>query len=59
MEVLGVPRECKSTGAGTSEAYTARSAQAKIMIIIIKIQTPKFAQKEKKKVRMSWILEGL
>ena len=59
VEVLGVPRECKSTGAGTSEAYTARSAQAKIMIIIIKIQTPKFAQKEKKKVRMSWILEGL
>ena len=31
-------RECKSTGAGTSEAYTARSAQAK-KIIIIKIQT--------------------
>lgn len=50
MEVLGVPRECKSTGAGTSEAYTARSAQAKIMIIIIKIQTqirPKRKEKGK------------
>jgi len=33
-----VLRECKSTGAGTSEAYTARSAQAK-KIKIIKIQT--------------------